>query len=300
VPLVETMLVQANFAAVPAPTTMFAEVPLTVDCVAVSVVVSATDDIARLIVQLQQKGLAPATITNVLVPSNGIIDHAVRRGLLAANPVRGLERGERPRIIRKEMHVLDREEIEALLLAAPQRYRTLLATAIFSGLRAGELLGLLWWHVVFEQGAIRVCDQVDRNGARQPLKTDKARRDVLLQPALARLLRDHRLASAYSKYGLGRAVAAAGLDTVGRTRLRFHDLRHTFASLLIAQGVDVAYVSRQLGHANITTTLNTYTHLFDHARNAETVKQRLEQEFAAILAAGPRSEPGEADVIEMP
>ena len=68
--------------------------------------------------------------------------------------------------------------------------------------------------------------------------------------------------------GLRRAVATAGLDTPGRPRLRFHDLRHTYASLLIAQGVDVAYVFRQLGHANITTTLNTYTRLFDHARNA--------------------------------
>ena len=65
--------------------------------------------------------------------------------------------------------------------------------------------------------------------------------------------------------------------------MRFHDLRHTYASLLIAQGVDVAYVSRQLGYANITTTLNTYARLFDHARNAETVKNRLEQEFGDIV-----------------
>ena len=45
----------------------------------------------------------------------------------------------------------------------------------------------------------------------------------------------------------------------------------------------MAHVSRQLGHANITTTLNTYTHLFDHTRNAEAVKQRLEEEFGAIV-----------------
>ncbi len=47
----------------------------------------------------------------------------------------------------------------------------------------------------------------------------------------------------------------------------------------------MAYVSRQLGHANITTTLNTYTHLFDHARNAERVKQQLEEQFGSILTA---------------
>ncbi len=74
-------------------------------------------------------------------------------------------------------------------------------------------------------------------------------------------------------------TARAGLEDSPH----FHDLSRICASLLIAQGVDVAHVSRQLGHANITTTLNTYTHLFDHTRNAEAVKQRLEEEFGAIV-----------------
>jgi site-specific recombinase XerD len=61
------------------------------------------------------------------------------------------------------------------------------------------------------------------------------------------------------------------------------------ASLLIAQGVDVAYVARQLSHANISTTLNVYAHLFDHARNAENVKQRFEEQFGHILATVEKS-----------
>jgi integrase len=99
--------------------------------------------------------------------------------------------------------------------------------------------------------------------------------------------------SVFAGTGAGRAWRADTLRRVfhryaakvGLGYLRFHDLRHTYASLLVAQGVDIAYVSRQLGHANITTTLNTYTHLFDHARNAETVKQRLEEQFGGILSA---------------
>jgi len=59
--------------------------------------------------------------------------------------------------------------------------------------------------------------------------------------------------------------------------------RHTYASLLIAQGVNVAFASRQLGHASITTTLNTYTHLFDHVQHAATVIGRLEERFAHVL-----------------
>ena len=260
-------------------------------------------------------------MTNILVPVSRIFDHAVRRGLAPTNPVKALERGERPKVVREEMRVLDRHEIDALLGAARARYRTLLATAIFTGLRASELLGLQWWHTDFAAGVVKVRDQVYRTGERLPLKTEKARRDVVLQPALATLLREHRLASPHSQpgdyvfarpdgrpmhpdtvriAGLNKAVAAAKLNSPGRPRLRFHDLRHTYASLLISQGVDVAYVSRQLGHANITTTLNTYTHLFDHARNAQTVRDRLEEQFGAIITgATDGSVEPDAAVIEL-
>ena len=85
------------------------------------------------------------------------------------------------------------------------------------------------------------------------------------------------------KYGLHPAVKRAGIDTPGKPRLRFHDLRHTFASLLIAQGVNVAFASRQLGHVTVSTTLNVYTHLFDHAEHAVTVMERLEGRFVETL-----------------
>lgn len=65
--------------------------------------------------------------------------------------------------------------------------------------------------------------------------------------------------------------------------MRLHDLRHTFASILIAQGVNIAFASRQLGHASVSTTLNVYTHLFDHAEHAATVMERLEGRFGAVL-----------------
>ena len=84
--------------------------------------------------------------------------------------------------------------------------------------------------------------------------------------------------------GLHPAVKKAGLDQPDKPRLRFHDLRHTYASPLIAQGVNVAFVSRQLGHASITTSLNTYTHLSDHAEHAASVIGRLEDRFGDLLA----------------
>ena len=63
-------------------------------------------------------------------------------------------------------------------------------------------------------------------------------------------------------------VSVERSDQPGKQRLRFHDLRHTYASLLIAQGVNVAFAARQLGHASVSTTLNVYTRLFDHAEHA--------------------------------
>lgn len=264
------------------------------------------DDVAQLVADLQRAGFAGTTIANVLVPVGRILDHAVRRGLIPANPVRGLERHERPKIRRDEMRFLDSQEIDSLLRHAPDRYRPLLATAVFTGLRSGEILGLRWSAIDFDAGVVHVREQVDRAGRTLPLKTEKARRDVILMPALARLLRDHRIGSPHStqtdyvfarpdgramhpdtvrRYGLHPAVKRAGIDTPGKPRLRFHDCRHTFASLLIAQGVNVAFVSRQLGHASISTTLGTYTHLFDHVEHAATVVERLEARFASVLLA---------------
>ena len=85
--------------------------------------------------------------------------------------------------------------------------------------------------------------------------------------------------------GLKVACRQAGLEAV-----TFHTLRHTFASILIAQGHDVVFVSRQLGHANPAITLKVYAHLFDAARHADVARQRLSDEWRAVLRR--RDEPG--------
>jgi integrase len=87
---------------------------------------------------------------------------------------------------------------------------------------------------------------------------------------------------------LERRVAAskastAGLDPQAKPNLRFHDLRHTFASLLVAQGSNVVFISRKLGHASADITLKVYAHLFDAAEDAERATSALEQGFAAAL-----------------
>ena len=118
------------------------------------------------------------------------------------------------------------------------------------------------------------------------------------------MLREHKAASAHSlsgdfvfaseagtplghrnvvRRGLDKATDRAGLNGEGFPVLRWHDLRHTAASLLIAGGSSVAFVSAQLGHANPATTLNTYTHLFDALEHGDRARSAMD---AALTGAG--------------
>jgi integrase len=139
------------------------------------------------------------------------------------------------------------------------------------------------------------------------LKTGAAVRDIPLLPQLGALLKRHKLASPFSserdcvfatglgtplgyrnveRRGLGRAARFAGLEAEGQPPLRLHDLRHTFASHLIVDlKLDVAHVSRILGHARPSITLDTYTHLFDQAAHAANIRQLMaESSFGHLLA----------------
>ena len=268
------------------------------------------DAIARVVAELQTQGLAGATIRGILVPLGGILSHATRRGLIDDNPLRKLERRERPRVIRREMRILAPSEIDALLAAAGKPYRTLLATAVFTGLRQGEILGLTWADIDFDAGVIHVRRQLDRSGSYTEPKTPQALRDVVLMPALVDLLREHRSSSSsngssdpvfatrtgrpmyfrnVTRRGFAAAVDKAGLDRPGEPRPRFHDLRHTFASLLIAQGLNVVFVSRQLGHASVGFTLQTYAGLFDRTEHGRRAKELLEGSFGEMLRSSPAS-----------
>jgi integrase len=286
-----------------------------------------TDHVAVLIADMREAGYRAWTIKGVLTPLARVFAHAARRGLIAENPVSRLERGERPPAERQEMRILDKGEIATLLAAADDRYRPLLATAVFTGLRVGELLGLTWRDIGFEGGALRVRKQLDRDGARVEPKTPQAIREVILMPALGRILREHRVRSPYSsdgdfvfasaegtgldrrnavRRGLGRAAREGGLEGADRPKLRFHDLRHTFASLLVAQGHNVVFVSRQLGHASPTITLGVYAHLFDRAEHGQRARIALEAAFGSVLeGAYGETRPGGSvavptDVLDLP
>ncbi|HKF83167.1 MAG TPA: site-specific integrase [Solirubrobacterales bacterium] len=271
------------------------------------------EDVAGLISELRAAGRSAKTTANSLATLQSVLRFARRRGWILADPVELLEPWERPRPSRRPRgRVLGRAEIERLLGACPPHDRLLVETALFSGLRISELLGLVWTDVDFAAGLIRVRAQLSRAHRGEPArrvapKTPASVREIPLVPQLAGHLGAHRQGTPFpsptdwvfptsrgtplgernvARRVLKKAADEAGLNDEGRPALRFHDLRHTFAShLIIDLGLDVAQVSRILGHARITITLDIYTHLFDDARHGREIRRRMAaSDFAALLA----------------
>ncbi|MGZ4408276.1 MAG: tyrosine-type recombinase/integrase [Gaiellaceae bacterium] len=257
------------------------------------------EDILALISSLRRRGYAGATICGVLIPLSRLFAHAVRRGVIGVNPISKLDRSERPRISRRERPVLNSDEIGRLLEAASPRYRTLLATAIFTGLRQGELLGLHWRDIDFDNQVIHVRTALDRKQRDVQPKTHHAVRDVVLMPALARALQQHqaeapfadpddyvfatRVGTPFHYASLARRAFKPALKKAEIQPLRWHDLRHTFASLLIAGGANIPFVSRQLGHSSSQITLRVYAHLLDREEQAQRTRDMLQEMLGGVL-----------------
>ena len=277
------------------------------------------NDVAALIVSMQKgeryrtkegvtskttgKPFAAWTIRGVLVVLGRVFGAALRDGTIQVNPVRRLEKGERPATDRREFPSLDPAAIGKLISATPERYRTLVAVSILTGLRQSEALGLRWRDVDTKTGVIRVRHQLDRHQQIVEPKTKAAKRDVPIAPSLGRLLAEQK-EQAFAR-GLAkptdfvfssetggplhyRNVARRGLDkaltTSGLPRLRWHDLRHVAASALIAQRTDPVALARMLGHSNPSITMQTYAHEFNRARNDDQTRNSMEAAFAGMLS----------------
>lgn len=169
----------------------------------------------------------------------------------------------------------------------------------------------VWEDVDLDAGVIRVQYQLTRATRHDPaerakLKTRGSRREIRLEPDIAALLRRQKLASPFSKddhyvfttetgapmyyrnasqRGLRARADSAGLSRAGLPQLSFHDLRHSYGSHLVRSGLDVVRISRQLGHARPSVTLDVYAHEFEQAQHADDVKQKLTAAFGGILSS---------------
>jgi integrase len=259
--------------------------------------------VAKFVRALEACGLSSSTISNYLLPLSGTFAYAAQRGLIAVNPCSLLTSDDRPtkRKRRKAYESTD-EEIEALLESSEQiarqresqyDYSPLLRTAVYTGLRLGELLGLQWADIDFEEAVLHVRRQFSRTGELAEPKTDKARRRVPLSPDMVALLKKHKLASRYSQEtdfvfasntggplshrNVQRRGFEAARDLAGLPEtITFHDLRHAFASIAAHRGVPLNVLSEVMGHTNAGVTQKVYIHLYG--------RQEAEEAFRAAMA----------------
>ena len=235
-----------------------------------------TADVQHYLAGLTQKKRSPATVRAYLVLLRNMLNHAVAWGHLAHNPATSVKG---PKLKHTEMECLTPAEVKVFLAACDDAHRALFSTAVMTGVRLGELLALRWDDVNWPGGTIRVARSL-YNGQFVEPKTSRSVRTIGMSDRLAAILLEHKLAAPYSPFDLvfptpeGTPMDPANLrhrvfeDTLTRAklrRIRIHDLRHTFASLLINQGENLKYVQAQLGHSSITTTVDRYGHLMPDA-----------------------------------
>lgn len=285
------------------------------------------EDVSGLIAAMAAAGCPEKTTANALACRHSVLRFALRRGWIVDDPIAKLEHGERPRPEPRVQRVLGRDEVARLLACCADRYRPLVATALYPGMRISELLGLVWDDVDLDAGTIHVRAQLSpahRGVARDTCAAEDARRFVRSRSCRSSERCCGRTAASPATPGLAtgcsrrRQVHRWGIATPSVVRLPRRrrvrawktgacrrcastNLRHTFASHLIVDlGLDVAQVSRILGHAQITTTLSIYTHLFEHARHAHDVKARMAASpFVALLQPTPDG-PRRGRVVALP
>ena len=216
------------------------------------------------------------TLKKVLINLGAIMTYAVRKRYIDYNPVRDMERPKGQSEHKdKELNILTPVQILKLLDAVSDlKHKTLYMAAVTTGLRQGELLGLKWSDIDLFNNQIHVKRTYNHFCFYEP-KTKRSRRKVDVPPQMMKQFREWKLACPANDLDLVFPNETGGpmsslnmynrkfLPAIKKTKLniRFHDLRHTWISLLIDQGENIKYIQNQAGHASIKTTIDTYGHL---------------------------------------
>jgi len=247
-------------------------------------------DVDKLLSRKADSGLSPSTVRRIRAVLAQCLDQAIRWELVLRN-VATLSRS--PKSVRKEGRTLSPAQARHLLeVLKGHRNEALYALMLSTGLRRGEALGLMWKDFDEESGVLRVARQLKREGSSlvtTDTKTFKSRRAVNLAEPMLKALFEHRNRQRSEKEHLGVSWIETGYiftSTIGtpidpRNLYREfqgicrhaglgdwhpHELRHSAASLMLAQGVKIQVVSQVLGHSSIRMTADVYGHLLDPDR----------------------------------
>lgn len=241
-------------------------------------------------------GLSPLTVQHVHRLLRKALQQAVRWEILDRNPADG---ADSPRVPRKEMHALDLDGLSHLFacLRGTKLYLPVFLAAT-TGMRRGEIMALRWCDVNLEAGTLRVARSLQQTQAGLEFKEPKSlrgRRNIKLADATVAALKDRK---AELDTGPGGLVVcrpdgtpyppdqlSAEFHRAARRNgftIRFHDLRHSHASLLLRAGTPVNVVSQRLGHAEPAITLNVYSHVLPGMQ--EEAAAKVDEMMAEVLA----------------
>jgi integrase len=251
----------------------------------------------------QAAGLSARTVLYHRAVLRRALGQALKWGVAARNVATLVDP---PRVERHEVEPLDVEQANTFLNSVRgHRLEALFTVALALGLRQGEALGLRWEDVDLDRAVLHVRKQVQRIEGKLTLvepKTAKSRRSVALPTFAVDALRAHKVrqleerllaGNRWQDWGLvfpsatGTPMDASNLigqyhrllERAGLPRRRFHDLRHTCATLLLIQGEDLRVVMEVLGHSQISLTANTYQHV------AQSLKRGAADRMQALFAA---------------
>jgi integrase len=238
----------------------------------------------RLYGQKLDAGLSARRVRYIHVTIRKALKDAVRLQLLSRNVA---DAAIPPRQVKSEIEPLTQEQLRALLDAArDDKLHTLYVLAITTGMRQGELLGLMWKDIDLEAGTLKVSRSV-YEGIVSPPKTNAGRRTIRLSKLAVAALRTHRVDVANQSERISEWVFPnANGSPIGHQNLhnrswkpllkraglphsvRFHDLRHSCISLLLARGIPIKVVSEMAGHADVSITLSVYGHVLPDMQSA--------------------------------
>ncbi|OAS18911.1 tyrosine-type recombinase/integrase [Paenibacillus oryzisoli] len=240
--------------------------------------------IQKFVNELHKKGLADGTIKRIFNVVNTSLNKAEKLQLVQKNVASTIDK---PKVNHKEMKAWDVNEVQHFLeLARNNRYYIAFHLAIMTGMRQGEILGLRWQDVDLEGALLRITQTISHDGKEfvQGAKSASGVRTIALPPETVTALKTHRHMTSQERLQIGEMYQVSGLvvctskgtkmlprslSTVwasllgksGLPKIRFHDLRHTHASLMLKMGVHAKVVSERLGHSSIQITLDRYSHL---------------------------------------
>jgi len=254
-------------------------------------------DVQGFVAHLEEKGLAASTVRQCYLIVAGLFSSALDSDIIVRSPCRGINL---PEDSKTEMRFLTAEKVSDLASVIDERYRALVLTAAYAGCRFGELAGLKVHRLDLLRRTLTVTEALSevRGQVRlAPPKTAAARRQLALPRFLAEELNHHLTTWPPEAEGFvftapqggpllrrnfrRRAWLPAVRASVGEP-LRTHDLRHTQAAFLIAQGEHPKVIQTRLGHSSIKVTLDTYGHLFEGLD--EAAAERLDTAFSARSA----------------